>query len=176
MRERLVLVNEFGVRTGTADRIECHTGLGIRHLAFVILLLDSQSRVLIQKRHQHKLGGNLWDVSATSHVRFNETYASAIQRCLSHELGIDANLRPEYLLSYTYLESLGDRAENEFCSLFCMPYGGSITPNPEELDECRWVPVTQLANWYRTDPGRFTRWFGEAFERLQRHPSAIWCK
>jgi isopentenyl-diphosphate delta-isomerase len=170
MREHLVLVDEFGFRTGTADRHECHTGEGIRHLAFVVFLFDKQARLLVQKRNHHKLGGNLWDVSATSHVRSNETYATAIQRCLSHELGIDATLRPEYLLSYTYLETLGAWAENEFCSLFCTAYEGAIKANPQELDEYHWISFKALTNWYCADRGRFTRWFGEAFERLRRHP------
>ncbi|MBL3589005.1 MAG: NUDIX domain-containing protein [gamma proteobacterium endosymbiont of Lamellibrachia anaximandri] len=170
MQESLILVDEFGNRTGTAGRGDCHLGQGVRHRAFVTFLSDPAGRLLIQKRQGSKLGGGRWDVSATSHVRSNETFAAAIRRCLSHELGIADGLVPRYLLSYTYLEQLDGRAENEYCSLFVLPYDGPVVANLEELESYRWVSVSELLDWYRSDSVGFTLWFGEAFERMVRYP------
>ena len=128
---------------------------------------------MVQNRHADKLGGDRWDVSATSHVRSNENFASAIRRCLAHELGIIRSFNPSYLLSYTYQEKLGTSTENEYCSLFVIPYDGEIVPNRNELVEYRWVSLTQLTNWYRADSNQFTRWFGEAFERFLRYSNEV---
>ena len=168
MDESLILVDEFGNRNGTAERSACHLGQGIKHRAFVTFLQDANGRLLIQKRHRSKLGGGNWDVSATSHVRSNETYAAAIRRCLLHELGVDKPITPNYLLSYSYLDRLGDRSENEYCSLFILGFTGTISPNPDELEDYRWLSVAELADWFQSDDRLFTRWFGEAFARLLR--------
>ncbi len=175
MLESLILVDDFGHRSGTAERVDCHIGQGMRHRAFVTFLSDSNGSLLIQKRQTHKLGGGRWDVSATSHVRSNETFAAAIRRCLAHELGITQAISSAYLLSYTYIEHLGSHAENEFCSLFRISYYGEIIANPDELIEHRWVPVAQLTEWYRSDSKLFTQWFGEAFERFLSHSEEEWC-
>jgi len=166
MPESLILVDRFGRRTGVANRDECHRGEGMRHRAFVIFIFTGDGRVLVQKRVRRKLGGGRWDVSATSHVCANESYDAAISRCIHHELGITAVVRPVYRLAYIYHQQLGDSAEYEHCSLFLMNYDGVVNVNASEADEIRWVEYTELKRWFEQDENRFTSWFAQAFYRM----------
>lgn len=168
MQESLILVDQFGHRTGVANRDVCHQGKGIRHRAFVIFLRASDGRFLVQKRAGSKLGGNCWDVSATSHVRADESYEAAINRCLAHELGIIKPFRPQYQLAYSYRHRLGNSAENEHCSLFLVNYDGQVKANIQEMDEILWVTFSDLRAWYEQDKQQFTQWFAEAFSRMIR--------
>lgn len=138
----------------------------MRHRAFVIFVISSDGRILVQKRARCKLGGGRWDVSATSHVRVHETYAAAISRCLQHELGIVAALRPEYRLAYNYHQQLGGSAENEHCSLFLLKHDGVVRVNASEIDEIRWIKYTELNDWFEQDEDQFTCWFAQAFHRM----------
>jgi len=166
MQESLILVDQVGRRTGVAGRAICHQGKGIRHRAFVTFIINSEGRFLIQKRAACKLGGDRWDVSATSHVWANETYGAAINRCLKHELGITTPVRPQYRLSYIYQHQLGGCAENEHCSLFLIDYDGQVQESAEEMDETRWLTFADLKAWFKRDERQFTQWFAEAFRRM----------
>jgi isopentenyl-diphosphate delta-isomerase len=174
MMEWLVLVDELGHRVGVADRRVCHQGHGIRHRAFVVFLFTRDGSLLVQKRTGSKLGGGRWDVSATSHVRVGESYNAAIGRCLRHELGITDSVRPQYLLAYTYQAQLGHSAENEHCSVFVINYNKSVKGNPQELDDLRWVKISELQKWFERDSNLFTAWFAEAFRRLNRLADQTW--
>lgn len=166
MQELLILVDQFGRRTGVAGRDVCHQGKGIRHRAFVTFLFTSDGKFLVQRRAASKLGGNRWDVSATSHVWANESYGAAITRCLKHELGITVPVSPQYQLAYIYQNQLGDCAENEHCSLFLINYDASVQGNADEIDEIRWLTFADLKTWFEQDEKQFTHWFAEAFRRM----------
>lgn len=166
MQEPLVLVNPFNHRTGVAQRAACHQGAGIRHRAFVVFLFAGDGKMLIQKRAGSKLGGDCWDVSATSHVWADESYGAAINRCLVHELGITTQVRPRYKLAFAYQQQLGESAENEHCSLFLLDHDGNVSANTREIDEIRWVAVADLKAWFEKSANQFTPWFAEAFGRM----------
>ena len=163
--EELILVDEEDNEIGTASREECHRGSGLRHRAFVLLIENARAEVLLQQRPARKLGGGRWDVSATSHVRRGESYDSAIARCVAHELGIAQSLRWLRVLSYVYMEPLGDRSENEFCVLYSARYDGTLRPNDCEIDAVRWIHLTDLVAEIRTDPVLYTAWLREAATR-----------
>lgn len=165
MQQSLILVDQTGRRTGVAEREVCHQGNGIRHRAFVTFLIAGDGKYLVQKRTGSKLGGDRWDVSATSHVLADETYGAAITRCLKHELGITAPVSPQYQLAYIYQHQLGSHAENEHCSLFLINYDGPVQGNADEMDEIRWLTFDDLSAWFAQDEKQFTHWFAEAFRR-----------
>lgn len=121
--------------------------------------------MLLQRRGNSKLGGNRWDVSATSHVRYGETYETAIVRCLRHELGIVEPIAWRRTLDYLYTERLGTHSENEFCALFTGQYDGALHPNPTELSGVRWLSLADLLAEMNADPLPYTRWLQEAVTR-----------
>jgi isopentenyl-diphosphate delta-isomerase len=164
--EQLILVDEHDNEIGTASREECHRGSGLRHRAFVVLIENDRAELLLQRRCGSKLGGDRWDVSATSHVRSGETYESAILRCVRHELGIVERVAWHPVLSYIYEERLGDASENEFCLLYSGRYTGALQPNYSELTALRWVRLSDLADEIRADPLLYTSWLKEAVIRF----------
>ncbi len=164
--EELILVDDEDNEVGTADRERCHRGPGLRHRAFVLLIERRRGDVLLQWRHPDKLGGARWDVSATSHVRRGETYGAAIERCVRHELGIVEPIAWARVHSYVYTERLGDRSENEFCTLFSGRYDGAMHPNYAELGDLKWVELADLAQEIRADPAPYTAWLKHAVARL----------
>lgn len=172
MTETLILVDDNDNEIGTASREECHAGKGLRHRAFVIFLFNKKNELLVQLRSAKKLGGERWDVSATSHVRKGETYDSAAARCLRHELGIIQELRLEKALSYVYTEQYEGHAENEFCTLLIGDYDGAIDPNPEEMDEVRHVRLSDIAEEIKNSTHDYTKWLRVAVERFLASPSS----
>ena len=174
MQESLILVDQNGLRTGVAERGVCHQGACIRYRAFVTFLYTSDCKYLIQKRAGCKLGGDRWDVSATSHVWANESYGAAINRCLKHELGITEPVRTQYQLAYIYQHQLGGYAENEHCSLFLINYDGPVQGNTDEMDEIRWLTFADLSVWVEQDEKQFTQWFAEAFRRMSVQKAGLY--
>jgi isopentenyl-diphosphate delta-isomerase len=162
----LILVDDQDNELGTATREDCHRGPGIRHRAFVLLIENDRGEVLLQWRRSSKLGGERWDVSATSHVRRGETYETAIARCARHELGIGQPLAWRRVLSYVYTERLGEWSENEYCCLYAGRYDGSLHPNDAEIGGVKWVRLADLASDIRADPARYTGWLKEAVTHL----------
>ena len=164
--EQLILVDEDDTEIGVASREECHRGAGLRHRAFVLLIEDDRQQVLLQRRCGGKLGGDRWDVSATSHVRIGETYETGIRRCVLHELGIVQPIGWQRVLSFVYTERLGACSENEFCTLFTGRYDGLLYPNDAELSGLRWVRLDELITDIRADPVSYTSWLIEAATRF----------
>ena len=47
MAEKCILVDPDDRAIGSATKIECHHGIGMRHRAFSVLLFDSKDRLLL---------------------------------------------------------------------------------------------------------------------------------
>ena len=164
MEETLILVDDNDNPIGTASREECHKGKGKRHRAFVVFLFDSKGRILLQFRNKNKLGGNRWDITATSHVRKGETYDSAAERCMKHEIGISAPLKK--IGAFVYTESYGDYSENEYCVVLIGKFSGKVTPNKEEIDEIKYTALGELKKDVEKKPNFYTKWLRGSFPIL----------
>src|SRR3989338_4233189 len=58
----LFAVDAKGKPTGRmVQRWDAHTSLGIKHLAFAILVLNSRGEFILHKRPERKVGGNALD-------------------------------------------------------------------------------------------------------------------
>ena len=164
MKEELILVDDNDNPIGTASREDCHKGMGKRHRAFVVFLFDKNGRVLLQFRNESKLGGNKWDVTATSHVRNGETYETAADRCLKHELGMSVPLKK--IGAYTYTEHYEGFSENEYCAVLVGKYDGELKPNATEMDEVKYTPFDEIKQDLKKTPAKYTKWFRGAFPIL----------
>src|SRR3989338_10309111 len=86
------VVNEKDKVIGKASRDECHKK-GLLHRASHILILNSEGKILFQKRSMEKdLYPGWWIDSAAGHLDSGEGYETAAHRELKEELGIDTNL------------------------------------------------------------------------------------
>ena len=157
----LLLVDENDNFSGKyAKRIDCHTGKGIRHRAFVTLLENSKGEVLLQKR-KHALWDGFWDTTAISHnlhlEDHDETYTEAGNRSLLVEMGI-----PEVDLKnvggFPYFVEFGKMCENEYCAILLGNYDGVVQPNKDAVYEYKWLDKKAFIQSCINEDEAYTPW------------------
>ena len=156
---------------GTVNRLDAHTGDGIRHRAFTTLLFDEEGRILLAQRSPDKrLWDTFWDGTVASHPVEGETQVEAASKRLDEELGISPDqyddLRVTDRFEYKrYYENAG--VEHEVCAVLKATLTDtSIDPDPEEVGGIMWVPYERLhehPSWYRQL--RLCPWFEIAMRR-----------
>lgn len=175
--EPLILVDESDNEVGYRSKGDCHEGHGILHRAFSIFLFDKQGRVLLQQR---AIGKRLWPLywsnSCCSHPRRGEAMDQALHRRLREELGLEASL--EFVYKFTYQADFGDRgAEHELCHVYIGASGGEVRVHPDEIADCRWVPMEEVTRELEDAPFRYTPWFKMEWKALmdqwRDHVSAL---
>ncbi len=168
--EKLITVDADNRVTGYCTRAQCHAGDGIRHRAFSIFIFDRAGRVLLQQRSTQKpLWPLYWSNSCCSHPRAGETTATAAQRRLMEELGIDVPLTFVYKFAYqARYDQTG--SENELCSVFIGQSDQEIRADPEEINAWRYIFPADLDAELAATPDHFTPWFKMEWKRLRRHP------
>ena len=179
--QTLILVDDEGNKIGHANRLECHTGLGKRHLAFVVLL-TSRTEFLIQKR-KHDIFDGLWDVSCTSHptvierddaistIYEDETIEEAAEKCMKRELGVTATLRKAG--AFNYFAQDGNHCENEHCIILIGKINQDPKPNPDEIYETRWISLAELVEEIEQNPNNFTPWLKHSIEIMTKDLSHL---
>lgn len=180
----LLLVDENDNVTGYGEKIDVHRK-GQLHRAFSVFLYDEAAdSFLLQKRAEGKYhSGGLWSNSCCSHPYRGESWADAIARALKNELsldvkgktpgtgtrraGDDADLRIRELGSIIYFSDFGELKEYEYDHVFlCSVTVGrmpAIDPNPDEVAECKWVPVREIGQMLDEKPELFSAWFPGVF-------------
>jgi isopentenyl-diphosphate delta-isomerase len=156
---------------GLVNRLEAHTGDGIRHRAFTALVFDGDENVLLAQRSPDKrLWGSYWDGTVASHPRQGQTQVEATTQRLQEELGIDPDqyhdLRVTDKFEYKrYFENRG--LEHEVCTVLKLTLTETtVQPNPSEVAGLLWVPYRRLHDhpeWYRQL--RLCPWFEIAMRR-----------
>ena len=132
---------------------------------------DSGYQYLLQKRADDKYhSGGLWSNSCCSHPRPGEDTKKAVQRRAIEELGIDTILPLEEINAFVYRSELDNNLiEHEFDHVFLAIVDElNISPNPEEIAECRWWSETEIAELITREDAPFTAWFKTVFESTQR--------
>ena len=142
-----------------------------RHAAVIGMILRKDGDFLLQWRASGKLGGSRLDVSATTHVRKDETYESALQRSFENELRIKTEVPLHHAFDFKYVEELGDHKENEYCKVYIALYDGSYEPNPKEIDEVEFMNLEELQSFVQRDEAKATKWLRETVKRLE--PSMV---
>ena len=165
MKDQVILVDKNDRELGYADKLSVHRD-GSLHRAFSIFLVDSQGRVLIQRRAITKYhSGGLWSNTCCSHPRPEETVNGAAHRRLVEEMGIDCELREVF--SFVYRADLdADLIEHEFDHVLVGQYEGSPIPNKEEVDGWNWVDIRWLQQDIAQSSNRYTSWLIACFDQV----------
>jgi len=110
MDEMCILVDMDDNPIGSASKLDCHRGAGLRHRAFSVLIFDSDNRLLLQKRAGDKITfPGVWANSCCSHPldidgekeTDNATgVKNAAVRKMEQELGIPVGTIPVDNLQY----------------------------------------------------------------------------
>jgi isopentenyl-diphosphate delta-isomerase len=167
----VVAVDENDEEQGLVNRLEAHTGDGIRHRAFTALLFDADRRLLMAQRSpQKRLWDTYWDGTVASHPRKGETQKEATRKRLREELGVTPDQYDEVRVTdkFEYRRFYENRGiEHEVCTVLqCTLQDTSLDPNEDEVAGIMWVPYERLhehPEWYRQL--RLCPWFEIAMRR-----------
>lgn len=154
--EYLDVLDENGIFTGEiVTREEAHK-TGKWHRAIIVILVNGENKVLIQKRSmKKKKRPGMWDVSVAGHVSSGQDSLSASMREVSEEVKVDfrwdiAAKDFRYMFSYRCQETFEDGIiENQFYDVFIMRALNivdekSVQFQEEEVEEVKLVSASEL--------------------------------
>ncbi|TMT85521.1 NUDIX domain-containing protein [Haloterrigena sp. H1] len=153
------------------NRLDAHTGDGIRHRAFTSLVFDGEGNILLAQRAPEKrLWGTYWDGTVASHPVAGQSQEEATRQRLEEELGITPDQYDDLRLTdrfeyKRYFENEG--VEHEVCAVLQLTLSDrSLEPDEDEVAGLMWVPYERLHShpeWYRQL--RLCPWFEIAMRR-----------
>jgi isopentenyl-diphosphate delta-isomerase len=139
--ELIVLVDERGLPTGTAEKWSSHHAQTPLHLAFSCYVFDGGGRFLATRRAlSKKVWPGVWSNTACGHPAPGESQAEAIARRLDHELGMTVGAIEVVLPDHVYrAPAFQGVVEHEFCPVFLARTAVEPRPNPVEVEDCAWI-------------------------------------
>jgi isopentenyl-diphosphate delta-isomerase len=170
-RQEVVAVDADDTEQGVVNRLEAHTGDGVRHRAFTTLLFDWRGHILLAQRSPDKrLWDTYWDGTVASHPVRGQSQTDAASVRLQEELGVAPDqyddLRVTDRFEYKrYYHAEG--VEHEVCAVLKATLRDTaLDPDPGEVGGIMWVPYDRLyrnPQWYRQL--RLCPWFEIAMRR-----------
>jgi len=148
-RQEVIVVDENDREQGLANRLEAHTGDGIRHRAFTVLVFDRDGNVLLAQRAADKrLWDTHWDGTVASHPEAGQSQKAATRQRLQEELGVtsdqygDLRITDKFEYKRYYLDQ---GLEWEVCAVLkCTLEDRTLDPDPAEVGGRMWVPYEHL--------------------------------
>jgi isopentenyl-diphosphate delta-isomerase len=169
--QEVIAVDADDREEGLVNRLDAHTGDGVRHRAFTALVFDRDGRLLLAQRAPGKrLWDTYWDGTVASHPREGQTQAEATRQRLTEELGVSPDQYDDLRLTdkfeyKRYYENAG--VEWEVCSVLkCTLDDADLDPDVDEVAGMLWVDYDHLHDnpeWYRQL--RLCPWFEIAMRR-----------
>ena len=156
--EHVILVDSEDNELGTMEKMEAHRK-GVLHRAFSVLLFNSKGEMLLQKRSAAKYhSAGLWTNTCCSHPKPNESLASAVQRRLLEEMGI--NTQPAFAYKFQYRVDLdNDLIEHELDHVYMGLFNGEPAINSKEAESWKFINVNDLKEDAVKNPNNYTYWF-----------------
>lgn len=166
MEERVVLVDPSDCAIGTEYKLAAHRS-GVLHRAFSVFVFDQAGNLLLQRRTRAKYhSGGLWANSCCGHPRPGELVQAAATRRLYEEMGFRADLR--MLTSFRYRAEVGNGlVEHEYDHILVGRFDDTPAPDPDEVEEWRWVRMGSLDGEIARHADRFAAWFPIALVALR---------
>lgn len=153
MTEIIYFVDTDDNPTGeTAEKLKAHHSDTKLHAAFSCYVFNQQGKFLAtQRAHTKKVWPSVWTNSVCGHPAPGENRENAIVRRLKFELGMEAENIKVVLKNYRYkTPPYNGIIENEFCPVYVAIAKSDPNPNPEEVNDFKWVDwdwyVGQLEN------------------------------
>lgn len=167
--EHVILVDENDNPIGTAEKMDAHRK-NLRHRAFSVFILRKTAlwEVLLQQRASGKYHSpDLWTNTCCSHPRPGETILQAGNRRLQEEMGMNADL--EAIGRFNYIAHFENGlVENEVDYVLTGIYNDQKpSPNPNEVQNYRWISIPDLENELAAHPQQFTPWLKQALELVK---------
>ena len=139
--ESVVLLDEAGFASGTADKVAVHHDHTPLHLAFSCYLFNQAGQFLLTRRAEAKLTfPGVWTNTCCGHPQPGEPMSDSVLRRLRDELGIGAAKLTLVLPRFRYQARMDNGVlENELCPVYAAYSDAPPAPDPAEVAETRWV-------------------------------------
>lgn len=168
MEEEVILVDSIDHPIGTMGKMEAHIK-GVLHRAFSVFIFNSQGELLLQQRAASKYhSGGLWTNTCCSHQRQGESTIEAATRRLNEEMGMQCEMK--VMFNFMYHAHL-DRGliEHEFDHVLFGTTNDIPSPDPNEVQNWKYITMEALANDIRTSPENYTIWLKDCFNKVYQH-------
>jgi len=171
MDERIVLLDRAHRPIGSAPKLASHHAQTPLHLAFSCYIFNAKGELLLTRRaSSKKVWPDVWTNSVCGHPAPGESMHEAVKRRAKFELGISAvdNLK-EILDDYSYRSPpYNGIVENEFCPVFAARLESSLMPNPDEVQDYRWIRWQLLKAEITRQPAIFSFWLKDQIPLLEK--------
>jgi len=166
--EEIILVDEKDNEIGKGEKMQVHKDAKL-HRAFSIFVFNSDGKLMIHQRNKDKYHcGGLWTNTCCSHPRAGESLDDAVKRRLQEEMGFTTDMRKVFDFIYKVKFDNG-LTEHEFDHVFFGKYDDDPKPNPEEVQDWKWVDLRELRNDIDENPDKYTYWFKDIIDRVIEH-------
>lgn len=167
MTDGLICVDLLDNETGTGEKLAIHRH-GFLHRAFSVFLMDGE-KMLIQKRQKDKYhSGGLWANACCSHPRAGLSLEESVRIRMMEEIGVECEVRE--IFDFVYYAKFSEQMhEYEYDHVFLGEYKGDIQPDPEEIEEVRWVSLDELMEDMMENPDDYAVWFLIAAPKVIRY-------
>jgi isopentenyl-diphosphate delta-isomerase len=149
------------------EKMQAHVE-GQLHLAVSVFVFDGDL-LLLQRRARGKYHcGGLWANTCCTHPHWRETLEACAERRLGEELGFSLPLDRHETVDYAADVGNGLR-EHERVSLFSATvdrHALVVAPDPEEVEETRWITHGDLLREAAAAPETFTPWLRIYLDRF----------
>lgn len=140
MDEIFSIVDKEGQIIGEATRTECHSNPELIHPVVHLHIFNAVGELYLQKRAAAKdLLPGYWDTAVGGHVMAGEKIRAALLREAAEELDVEAG-KAEFLYNYLW----NGINETEYVHAFKLIYGGTITPDMEEVEDGRFYSLEEI--------------------------------
>lgn len=165
MEEFVVLVDEKNREIGTSKKDAVHTTDTPLHRGFSLFLFNSKGQLLLTKRSsKKKTFPGVWTNTVCGHPGPGESAVVAAKRRLKEELGIRNNELREVREVAPYRYRFADKngiVENELCPILVAYSDTDPTPDPEEIEEWKWIKWGEFLEDLKKNPDVYSPWCRE---------------
>lgn len=168
MQDKVILVDNADMETGTMDKMEAHQK-AVLHRAVSVFIFNTNGEWLIQQRAKEKYHSNqLWSNACCTHPMPGEGDIEAAKRRLMEEMGIRCELKE--IFSFIYKEDLDNElTEHELDHVFIGVSDTPPQPNPAEVMNYQYISKENLMNELKEAPEKYTVWFRKIVSQVQQH-------
>ena len=172
--EHIVIVDENDNFLGEEEKEKCHSGDGILHRGFLVMVFNDAGELLLARRSERKkLWPGFWDGTVASHVARGEDYKQASRRRLAQEIGLITD-DIKYLFKFHYkVRYKNTGIENEICAV--MMVNGinkeKVFPSRSEISDIKTIAPQTLMNDFLRDRNKYTPWLILALEHMNKTAS-----
>jgi isopentenyl-diphosphate Delta-isomerase len=171
-QELIVLLDDELHEIGSAPKLASHHANTPLHKAFSCYVFNEQGQFLVTQRAlSKKVWPGVWTNSLCGHPAPGESNEAAIARRADQELGMQVTniqpLLPHYRYTTPPFEGI---IENEFCPVYIAGLQAGPKPNPEEVEELRWLNWPEYLQDIEQRASEYSYWAKDQLTQLKDHP------